>query len=544
MEPSETPSPVDWAGTDDAASQDVSSLIVANEVSVSIEVTQANTMNGDGRMQKSGKTASEVASDLDECESQTLGRVSNETSLTVNPTFDSNVAGANDDEAQNGSGTEILFRVDSGEIYDFTVPAQLASPLEIHHEIHVPVEMSENQATGDSDKTEDSNKYHAMGIGASGDESNSTSAQSSAREIFPSDGVLVEENTEMFEVEGDKNDVASDPLPRTQSENAELDVLQDQSAVHATESFEIDTLHAKNVVASNSLGKTEGNDVDIMPAAVTPPTPVEIIDLLESDDESDDTTEEVVQVAAKRKRVEETPYSSWEVSSFQTPSVARMPPPAASAPQHHEAVSHPQLDLFQLPQYLEPTPGFIPSWKQLMCRNHKSAPKRFRAFQLSLLNVSEFTITGMRVGDECSGYVTSLAGLRSHIKHISKGHGNAIYKRDPEGGEGKWHIPLGAYQAFYGFLRSDPMCRVDGIPEEQLKIASLGKARLEKQYPSAQKLMRLGVPAQLARALAPFQRGGVDFAIDKHGRALIADEVSRPCSSFCLLPAIASACST
>ena len=67
------------------------------------------------------------------------------------------------------------------------------------------------------------------------------------------------------------------------------------------------------------------------------------------------------------------------------------------------------------------------------------------------------------------------------------------------------------------------MCEVKGIPEDQLKIASLGKARLEKGFPSAQKICSYGVPKGLAKALAPFQRGGVEFVFEKEGRALIAD---------------------
>lgn len=67
------------------------------------------------------------------------------------------------------------------------------------------------------------------------------------------------------------------------------------------------------------------------------------------------------------------------------------------------------------------------------------------------------------------------------------------------------------------------MCQVIGIPVNQLKIASLGKARLEKGFPTLKKLVAEGVPRGLATALAPFQRGGVDFVIEKEGRALIAD---------------------
>lgn len=67
------------------------------------------------------------------------------------------------------------------------------------------------------------------------------------------------------------------------------------------------------------------------------------------------------------------------------------------------------------------------------------------------------------------------------------------------------------------------MTRVIGIPENQLKIASLGKARLERGFPSAAKIMSKGVPRGLAQTLAPFQRGGVDFVAERNGRALIAD---------------------
>ena len=72
-------------------------------------------------------------------------------------------------------------------------------------------------------------------------------------------------------------------------------------------------------------------------------------------------------------------------------------------------------------------------------------------------------------------------------------------------------------------MNSEPLYSVVGIPENQLKIASLGKARLETGYPSVQKIISEGVPRGLATALAPFQRGGVDFVIEKEGRALIAD---------------------
>ena len=80
------------------------------------------------------------------------------------------------------------------------------------------------------------------------------------------------------------------------------------------------------------------------------------------------------------------------------------------------------------------------------------------------------------------------------------------------------------------------MTNVVGIPSNQLKIASLGKARIEKGYPSARKLISEGVPKGLAHALAPFQRGGVDFIIEKKGRALIAD--GKLFSDYCVITSI------
>ena len=62
-----------------------------------------------------------------------------------------------------------------------------------------------------------------------------------------------------------------------------------------------------------------------------------------------------------------------------------------------------------------------------------------------------------------------------------------------------------------------------GIPANQLQIASLERARQEKGYPTPEEIVRYGVPEGLAHALAPFQRGGVDFVQAKQGRALIAD---------------------
>lgn len=77
--------------------------------------------------------------------------------------------------------------------------------------------------------------------------------------------------------------------------------------------------------------------------------------------------------------------------------------------------------------------------------------------------------------------------------------------------------------AFASFLQSDPLTSVEGIPQHQLQVASMERARQAQGYPSAEQLEEKGVPSRLATALAPFQRGGVDFVRSKEGRALIAD---------------------
>eukprot|EP00934_Nitzschia_sp_Nitz4_P008612 Nitzschia sp. Nitz4//scaffold41_size133979//42374//46364//NITZ4_003339-RA/size133979-snap-gene-0.118-mRNA-1//-1//CDS//3329551446//8602//frame0 len=175
------------------------------------------------------------------------------------------------------------------------------------------------------------------------------------------------------------------------------------------------------------------------------------------------------------------------------------------------------------PVFVDMPPGFVPTWENPMPRQAIQRPARPKRFELSLVNVKEFTITGLPVDWESEP--SSLDGLRKVIKDLSRGHGNATFERDKAGGQGRWHIPLGAYRSFFNYLISQPLVTVTGIPENQLKIASLGKAHLDKGYPTVSKIVSLGVPKGLAMALAPFQRGGVDFVVEKEGRALIADEM-------------------
>jgi hypothetical protein len=205
------------------------------------------------------------------------------------------------------------------------------------------------------------------------------------------------------------------------------------------------------------------------------------------------------------------PMRNHAVASMPNPLV----PPARPAQKYDE------------PQYFALPPGHRPTWEHILPapppppKQGSLNDMRSKHFQLSLLNVKEFTIVGLPVTYDSPQ--TPISGLRVPIRQISREHGKAVYQLDKEGNKGKWRIPLGAYHAFYAYLTSLPNCRVDGIPQHQLQIASLERARQEKGYPSVEKLVSDGVPKGLANALAPFQRGGVDFVLEKKGRALIAD---------------------
>lgn len=261
---------------------------------------------------------------------------------------------------------------------------------------------------------------------------------------------------------------------------------------------------------------------------------------------------------------------------------------------HNQYYNFPTTTKFQmirLPQ------GFVPTWKRLLPNDEAAAAAHYklnksshstsmttsamtitverRCFQLSLLNINEFTIIGLPTRPD--GPPTSLEGLRIPIRKISKSHGKAIfdqgaastsaggavdaallddndnnnnnertgdivaatsYQRPPTvsgngiaTGAGRWRIPLGAYHALMAYLTTSESTttttttktRVIGIPPHQLQIASLERARQEKGFPSTNDIVDLGVPHGLAKALAPFQRGGVDFVVAKKGRALLAD---------------------
>jgi hypothetical protein len=223
---------------------------------------------------------------------------------------------------------------------------------------------------------------------------------------------------------------------------------------------------------------------------------------------------------------------------------SRMPHPMSSSYSYGSSHSNEEPVYFSYPADFSPTwDQMLPSVASMPAAQSPAStydgPKRY---QLSLLNVNEFTIEGLST-HQTDLHKTSIAGLRKVIKKIARDHGGtAVFQRDVDdkdggangnsnggAGEGRWRIPISAYQSFYSFLVSDPKATVIGIPEHQLKIASLERARQERGYPTDEQLIRYGVPPGLARALAPFQRGGVDFVREKDGKALIADGKCNQC---------------
>jgi hypothetical protein len=210
--------------------------------------------------------------------------------------------------------------------------------------------------------------------------------------------------------------------------------------------------------------------------------------------------------------------------------MARLPQTTASSIVHQHSYAYESM---HLPVDVPMKPGYLATWKKLLPRGFLAARKlkeqmatQRKAYALSVLNVSEFTIAG--VSPDGYSDPSSVQGLRSRIRQFSRDYGKAVFERDSEAADGgKWRIPLGAYQAFYTFLTAMPRTVVQGIPEAHLNIAMLGRQRLEKGFPSVEKLIHMGVPKRMANTLAPFQRGGVDFVHERKGRALIADEMGK-----------------
>ncbi|GFH58462.1 hypothetical protein CTEN210_14938 [Chaetoceros tenuissimus] len=169
------------------------------------------------------------------------------------------------------------------------------------------------------------------------------------------------------------------------------------------------------------------------------------------------------------------------------------------------------------------------TWQNMLpTRNKVPAPMpvhtdQVRAYRLSLLSNSYFTITAIMHHTNSYDFIPSLMGIRKPIKEIVKNHGEKGESAILE--DGKWRIPLSVYQVFYNYLSHQQKTYVEPIPNHQIQIASLGKAAAERGYPSPEELISHGIPSGLANGLAPYQRGGVDFVLQRNGKALIADEM-------------------
>ena len=196
--------------------------------------------------------------------------------------------------------------------------------------------------------------------------------------------------------------------------------------------------------------------------------------------------------------------------------------------------------------------------------NWSTTPRRII---LSLINMWEFTITiepkyitqGMGGG---GGNYGITATMRAQIKKIAKEHVGkdgrfgAIYERgagiesmsdDPllreqmsdsttvgnvdatgGGGGGKWRIPLGAYQSLYSYLFASKGQRdeIIPIPYQTRNMATIGRERMDKKsHTTVDELLLKNVAPTVARSLAPYQRTGVHFILERNGRALLADEM-------------------
>ncbi len=184
----------------------------------------------------------------------------------------------------------------------------------------------------------------------------------------------------------------------------------------------------------------------------------------------------------------------------------------------------------RVPYQITAPPDFVPTWGEMWPEAKRNVPapmarhtNETRAYRLSLLSSTEFTVTAVMHFTNSFHFQPTLFGLRKPIKEICRTHASKDEKAIME--DGRWRIPLSIYHVFLTYLNHEENTYVHPIPPDQIKIASLGKAAAERGYPSPNELMKNGVPEGLATALAPYQRGGVDFVMQRNGRALIADEM-------------------
>ena len=109
--------------------------------------------------------------------------------------------------------------------------------------------------------------------------------------------------------------------------------------------------------------------------------------------------------------------------------------PAAPPIQQQQQQPVVQPDVSSEPQYINLPSTHIPTWDNplppIVVPQQRQSPShmnRYKRFELSLLNVSEFTITGLPVS--LDGMPSSVLGFRKIVKEVSRGHGKAVFERD------------------------------------------------------------------------------------------------------------------
>ena len=254
----------------------------------------------------------------------------------------------------------------------------------------------------------------------------------------------------------------------------------------------------------------------------------EVIELISSDDEKNFNT--------NTPDDEDSDSDIEFVGTKPNPNVLN---PYGSRKRKLESVQQPRIQ-FDVPYYKDNAPGYIPTWLDLIPPSYQSSTQgmvggcqhQVNRYKLSLLSLSEFTISTRSSRYDSNRYDKSnLSSFRVPLKKIVQRHGDGAKasfeiipeQENPDGG--RWRIPLSCYHPFFSYLSSDPLNIVTPIPDDQLKIVSIGRELKDMGYPSVQDLVKYGVPEQLASSLAPYQRGGVGFTYQRNGRSLIADEM-------------------
>eukprot|EP01084_Bolivina_argentea_P013469 25285_1 len=88
----------------------------------------------------------------------------------------------------------------------------------------------------------------------------------------------------------------------------------------------------------------------------------------------------------------------------------------------------------------------------------------------------------------------------------------------------RWRFPISSHDSLLSALSRK--AKVVGVPRNAINVALLASGGQDMIKASGEGLDDLkGVPTHVVKALAPFQKDGVRFVLEKGGRALIADEM-------------------